>query len=143
MGIIKCPQCGKEISDKSEVCIGCGYKINPYNTHIPNTTLPNNKGLFERIILFFKDGTMISKFNSKIAKKIYGTSIVVCDFLLLIAVIFGLPLLDDYTYYIGSWKLPLIIVVCLVSSAFIIRYCMMGFSIIVENNYRNIKDSFK
>jgi len=25
---VKCPECGKEISDKSTVCIGCGYPIN-------------------------------------------------------------------------------------------------------------------
>lgn len=27
MAIIKCPECGKEISDKSEYCISCGYPI--------------------------------------------------------------------------------------------------------------------
>ena len=26
--LIKCPECGKEISDKAEVCIGCGDPIN-------------------------------------------------------------------------------------------------------------------
>lgn len=26
MALIKCPECGKEISDKSEKCIHCGYK---------------------------------------------------------------------------------------------------------------------
>lgn len=28
MALIICPECGKEISDKSEVCIGCGYPVN-------------------------------------------------------------------------------------------------------------------
>lgn len=27
MALIKCPECGKEISDKSEVCIHCGYPL--------------------------------------------------------------------------------------------------------------------
>lgn len=27
MALIKCPECGKEISDKSQVCINCGYPI--------------------------------------------------------------------------------------------------------------------
>lgn len=26
--IIKCPECGKEISDKAEICIYCGYPLN-------------------------------------------------------------------------------------------------------------------
>lgn len=28
MALIKCPECGKEISDKSPVCINCGYPLN-------------------------------------------------------------------------------------------------------------------
>lgn len=28
MALITCPECGKQISDKSEVCIGCGYPVN-------------------------------------------------------------------------------------------------------------------
>lgn len=31
MALIKCPECGKEISDKAESCIGCGYVINSKN----------------------------------------------------------------------------------------------------------------
>lgn len=27
MALIKCPECGKEISDKSEICVHCGYPI--------------------------------------------------------------------------------------------------------------------
>ena len=27
MALIKCPECGKEISDKSKACIHCGYPI--------------------------------------------------------------------------------------------------------------------
>ena len=28
MALIKCPECGKEISDKAKVCIHCGYPLN-------------------------------------------------------------------------------------------------------------------
>lgn len=31
MSLIKCPECGKEISDKSNACIHCGYKISSKN----------------------------------------------------------------------------------------------------------------
>ena len=27
MALINCPECNKEISDKSEICINCGYKL--------------------------------------------------------------------------------------------------------------------
>lgn len=30
MALIKCPECGKEISDKASVCINCGYPISEY-----------------------------------------------------------------------------------------------------------------
>jgi len=28
MAMIKCPRCGKEISDKAKKCVGCGWKVN-------------------------------------------------------------------------------------------------------------------
>lgn len=30
MGLIKCPECGKEISDKAEMCVNCGFPIKNY-----------------------------------------------------------------------------------------------------------------
>ena len=27
MAIIKCPECGENVSDKAEVCIHCGYPL--------------------------------------------------------------------------------------------------------------------
>ena len=30
MALIKCPECGKEISDKATICIGCGFPIKEY-----------------------------------------------------------------------------------------------------------------
>lgn len=35
MALIKCPECGREISDKSKQCIHCGYPIEQANK---NTT---------------------------------------------------------------------------------------------------------
>ena len=45
MALIKCPECGKEVSDKANACIHCGYPLispiddpdhplNPYNLEI-------------------------------------------------------------------------------------------------------------
>lgn len=30
MALIKCPECGKEISDRSKMCIGCGFPLDEY-----------------------------------------------------------------------------------------------------------------
>ena len=30
MSLIKCPECGQDISDKAENCIHCGYPIKQY-----------------------------------------------------------------------------------------------------------------
>ena len=30
MSLIKCPECGKEVSDRSEICVGCGFPIKEY-----------------------------------------------------------------------------------------------------------------
>ena len=27
MALMKCPECGKEVSDQSETCIHCGYPL--------------------------------------------------------------------------------------------------------------------
>ncbi len=29
MALIKCPECGKEVSDQAQQCIHCGYPLNP------------------------------------------------------------------------------------------------------------------
>lgn len=50
MALITCPECGKQISDKAETCIGCGYPIN----------------LFKRNCKIIKDGvaqTVLCKKN--------------------------------------------------------------------------------
>ena len=27
MALIKCPECGKEVSDKAKICVHCGYPL--------------------------------------------------------------------------------------------------------------------
>ncbi len=34
MSLIKCPECGKEVSDKSRICVNCGYPIEDYMMEI-------------------------------------------------------------------------------------------------------------
>ncbi len=34
MALIKCPECGKEISSKAEICIACGFPIKQYLNNI-------------------------------------------------------------------------------------------------------------
>lgn len=46
MALIVCPECGKEVSDKSEVCIHCGY---------PLINLVNTKCSINGIIYDFKE----------------------------------------------------------------------------------------
>lgn len=48
MALIKCPECGKEVSDKAPACIHCGY---PLLTQVEKTKVP-----FKRI---FSNGTRI------------------------------------------------------------------------------------
>lgn len=48
MALIKCPECGREISDKSEQCIHCGYKLEktdsgPGITSSDNGSIPTEK----------------------------------------------------------------------------------------------------
>ena len=42
MSLIKCPECNKEISDKAEMCIHCGYPLQQYNPSSINWKSYNN-----------------------------------------------------------------------------------------------------
>ena len=52
MAMIKCPECGKEISDKAASCPGCGVPINmsPSNNHQSDDTSPKKKDSTIKII---------------------------------------------------------------------------------------------
>lgn len=43
--LIKCPECNKEISDKSETCINCGYPIQKYLEQKTIEDLKNNPNI--------------------------------------------------------------------------------------------------
>ncbi|MBQ2295055.1 MAG: zinc ribbon domain-containing protein [Spirochaetales bacterium] len=49
MALIKCPECGKEISDKSEICIGCGYPIREFISKLPRYVMTNPKIKIKKI----------------------------------------------------------------------------------------------
>ena len=36
MALIKCPECGKEISDKSKQCIHCGFPLPTVEKEVPD-----------------------------------------------------------------------------------------------------------
>lgn len=53
--LIKCPECGKEISNKSEKCIHCGYPL-IYHSHInEECTIENSTYNFSNIISLIKN----------------------------------------------------------------------------------------
>ncbi len=44
MALIKCPECGKEISDKAAACINCGFPLSELSqTTTTNNTMPSPK----------------------------------------------------------------------------------------------------
>lgn len=42
MALIKCPECGREISDKSKHCINCGFPLNEIEENINSTDRNTN-----------------------------------------------------------------------------------------------------
>lgn len=51
MALIKCPECGKEISDKAHACIHCGYPLIPAALSVAN----EEKNVVERYVLLGDD----------------------------------------------------------------------------------------
>lgn len=41
MALIKCPECGREISDKATSCPNCGYPINEFKPNVQENTIPS------------------------------------------------------------------------------------------------------
>lgn len=39
MALIKCPECGKEISSKAKMCIHCGYPLEELNNIVSSETV--------------------------------------------------------------------------------------------------------
>lgn len=59
MALIKCPECGKEISDKSTACIHCGYPLavnnNLYFLYAPMWTVNNTLRKLLKEVLGYTD----------------------------------------------------------------------------------------
>lgn len=71
MALIKCPECGKEVSDKAKTCINCGCPMEEMNIggkvriKIPNDIVEGLAGLFSARDCFIKDnsGNVYGKVN--------------------------------------------------------------------------------
>ena len=49
MALIKCPECGKKVSDKANSCIHCGYPLEEYKKEIFDKEIKAEaKEMFER-----------------------------------------------------------------------------------------------
>lgn len=97
MSLIKCPECEKEISDKSEICIHCGYPVKDFflsdienvlskinlclnNIKIKNEMLNNFEQEYDKIEEYIEIFSGINhpeekiiKFNSKLLIMLYET----------------------------------------------------------------------
>lgn len=61
MALIRCPECGREISDTSEVCINCGYKLLKKDSPVGNLKKFNKK-IFLSVALMLVVVVLISTF---------------------------------------------------------------------------------
>ena len=70
MAIIKCPECGMNVSDKSNMCIHCGYPIAKSQLKKVVRFLPNeNKYIIEKDNLTQSEAEQYAKeFNNKFLK---------------------------------------------------------------------------
>ena len=58
MALIKCPECKREVSDKAEACIHCGYPIAKLNSSAKNS-IPLNNQAFYKIRLIYEQDKLI------------------------------------------------------------------------------------
>lgn len=56
MALIKCPECGKEVSDKAQNCINCGCPIAGLNPAGPVSVAVNGSGMVKMYIFDMKTG---------------------------------------------------------------------------------------
>lgn len=66
MAIIKCPECLREISDKAETCIHCGYPIKTQKMQgkVIFQTSGDFIGLLGKYTIKDKDGNMVAKLKA-------------------------------------------------------------------------------
>lgn len=51
MALIKCQECGKEISDKAKTCVNCGCPIKDNNIATPKKSTGNKKAIFDENLI--------------------------------------------------------------------------------------------
>ena len=78
MALIKCPECGKEVSDRSEICVGCGFPIKEYlfekskNEELQESIVEKEKLLeIEQFEIFFSNGFFIKLNRGIVSVKFY------------------------------------------------------------------------
>lgn len=64
MALIKCPECGKEISDKAKTCINCGFPIKQKSVCTINGTEHNLSYILDLVNSGITDVELIQKKNS-------------------------------------------------------------------------------
>ncbi|MEE1285087.1 MAG: zinc ribbon domain-containing protein, partial [Acutalibacteraceae bacterium] len=83
MALIKCPECGKEISDTAKNCINCGYMLKEENKVVKKKS---KKGLFILLaivvvilgfVLKFEISDAIEKRNDRIESQTPGEKLIV------------------------------------------------------------------
>jgi len=75
MALIKCPECGTEVSDKAEKCPKCAYPIKPAN-NIP----PVNNDSKPEVIVKPKEGCFLQTLN-------FGCAVIVIIIVIIVLVI--------------------------------------------------------
>lgn len=80
MGLIQCPECGKEISDKAKQCINCGYPIKENTGNgmcVINGVLRNLQPFLEQIIA---NPDMSDEERHALKMHVYGTCLTISVF---------------------------------------------------------------
>ena len=69
MALIKCPECGKEVSDKAQTCINCGCPLAGINPAGPVSVAVNGSGMVQMYIFNMENGQVLwSGRNGEIAR---------------------------------------------------------------------------
>lgn len=63
MALIKCPECGTEVSDKAKACIKCGYPLSDNNSNQEN--VPDETAIKDEVIKSVAPSKVQSKINTK------------------------------------------------------------------------------
>lgn len=99
MALISCPECGREVSDQAEKCMGCGIAINPQHKHmIPALLSFWVPGLGQLVKLDFARFLVVWALIFACASPIGRPNVDVMLPLIGIAVIWGYQIYDAYAH---------------------------------------------